>query len=75
MGKYHLLGADMGKVVNDVPDLGAPAMIPGELGELLTQIEKEKAPERLLELAVRLQAALQQRSRARIEVDRVAING
>jgi hypothetical protein len=48
----------MGKVVNDMPDLEAPAMIPGELGELLGQIEREKVPEKLLELAVRLQDAL-----------------
>mgnify|MGYP001279751052 CR=1 FL=1 len=49
----------MGKVANDIPDLAMPDMIPGELGELLSQIEKEKVPERLLDLAVQLQAALQ----------------
>jgi hypothetical protein len=34
------------------------AMVPGELGELLTQIELEPVPERLLELALKLQLAL-----------------
>ncbi len=63
----------MGKVPNDMPDPEGPAMIPGELGELLLQIEKEKAPERLLELAVQLQAALLRRHE-RPEADSVAMN-
>lgn len=63
----------MGKVVNDMPDLAAPA-IPGELGELLSQIEKETVPERLLELAVELQAALARR-RVHEEADRAVVNG
>lgn len=49
----------MGQAVKDAPQAPTPDMIPGELGELLAQIETETVPERLLELAVRLQAALQ----------------
>lgn len=64
----------MGNVANDMPDPDAPAMIPGELGELLVQIEKEKSPERLLELAEQLQAALVRR-RAHPDSGRVAANG
>lgn len=64
----------MGKVAKDMPDPEAPAMIPGELGELLVQIEREKAPERLLELAVELQAALIRRH-APADSGRVSING
>lgn len=64
----------MGKVANDMPDPDASAMIPGELGELLVQIEREKAPERLLELAVQLQAALVRR-RTHPDTARVAVNG
>ncbi len=63
----------MGKVPNDMLDPEGPAMIPGELGELLLQIEREKAPERLLELAVQLQAALLRRH-ARPEAGSVAMN-
>lgn len=49
----------MGKAVKEVTRMALPEMIPGELGELLAEIEREAAPERLLELAVRLQTALQ----------------
>lgn len=62
----------MGKVPN-MPDPDAPALIAGELGELLVQIEKEKAPERLLELAVQLQAALLRRH-TRPETGSVVMN-
>jgi len=58
----------MGKAVEE-PKLRLPEMasadsmrldmMPGELGALLGEIEREDVPERLLELAVRLQAALQ----------------
>jgi hypothetical protein len=41
-----------------------PAMVPGELGDLLRQIEKEPVPERLLELALKLQVALARRRAA-----------
>jgi hypothetical protein len=64
----------MRKAVHDMPDLEAPAMIPGELGELLAKIEKEAVPERLLELAVELQAALQ-RSRIRGQAGRAVVSG
>jgi hypothetical protein len=64
----------MGEVANDMPDPDAAAMVPGELGELLVQIEKEKAPERLLELAVLLQAALL-RQRAHADTNRMAAHG
>ena len=39
--------------------------VPGEFDDLLRQIEKEPVPERLLELALKLQAALvEQRKRS-----------
>ena len=41
-----------------------PAMVPGELGDLLRQIEQEPVPERLLELALKLQVALARRREA-----------
>lgn len=36
---------------------------PGEFDEILRQIEKEPIPERLLELALKLQSALMERRR------------
>ena len=49
----------MGRAAKTTSQTPIPEMIPGELGDLLAQIETEAVPERLLELAVRLQAALQ----------------
>lgn len=42
----------------DKHDDRLPEMVPGEYGHLLREIEKEPVPERLLELALKLQAAL-----------------
>ena len=51
----------------DCPDdngAGLPETTRGELGHLLREIEKEPMPERLLQLALKLQAALvEQRKR------------
>lgn len=74
MWEPSFVRVDMGRVANDMPDREAPAMIPGELGELLVQIERERAPERLLELAVQLQSALA-RWRMQSEPGDMAING
>lgn len=49
----------------DRPDDRMPEMAPGELGFLLREIEREAVPERLLELARRLQAALADERRRR----------
>lgn len=38
-----------------------PGPVPGEFERLLLEIEKEPVPERLLELALKLQAALMER--------------
>jgi hypothetical protein len=63
-----------GRIERGTPGLAAPAMIPGEFGELLGQIEREAVPERLLELAVELQAALI-RMRVREEAGRALVDG
>ena len=58
---------------NDCPDNSVspvPEMAPGEFGHLLREIEKEAVPERLLELALKLQAALvEQRKQHESEAD------
>jgi hypothetical protein len=54
----------------DSPDDRTPQIVPGEFDHLLREIEKEPVPERLLELAQRLQAALaEQRKRREGEAD------
>lgn len=51
-------------------DPGAGETAPGEFDHLLRQIEKEPVPERLLALALELQAALvERRNRSRGEED------
>lgn len=42
-----------------------PGMAPGELDCLLREIEREKVPARLLEIALRLQAALAEQRKRR----------
>lgn len=48
---------------NSAGDAAAPEIVPGEYDRLLKEIEKEEMPERLLELALKLQAALVERRR------------
>lgn len=55
----------MGEAAKDMSTTVLPEMMPGEFGALLERIELEPVPERLFELAVQLQAALQLNRQAR----------
>ena len=56
----------------DERDAAAADVTPGEYDHLLRQIEKEEIPERLLDLALKLQAALVERRRLGAEDERRA---